>query len=75
MSFTQSLPYKLFVRLPGTNKFLKATGRWTKKAEAASVFANPLHAIHTCILHGIREVELVFHSCDGTTARLRLECA
>src|SRR5436190_20920745 len=55
-----SSSYKLFVRLPGTNKFLRATGRWTRKVEHAFNFPNPLNAIHTCLLHGFSEVEFVF---------------
>jgi hypothetical protein len=69
-------PYKLFVRLPGTNKFLKATGRWTKQVETALSFANPLQAIHTCIVRGFREVELVFHYADGKGEHsMRIDCA
>lgn len=74
MRFNLTAPYKLFVRLPETGKFLKTTGRWTKRMEKAFAFANPLSAIHTCISFGLREVELVFHTMDGTTKELRLNC-
>jgi len=74
MRFTDSLPYKLFVRLPGTHKFLRATGRWTRNAQSAFRFPNPLSAINTCLAHGLKEVELVFHYGDGEEC-VRLNCA
>ena len=50
---------KLLVRNARSKKFLKSTGRWTKKPEAACNFPNTVNAIHTCLAHGIDEVELV----------------
>ena len=52
-------PTKLLVRHAKSRKFLKATGRWTRKAEAAFNFPNPINAVHTCLGKGIKEVELV----------------
>jgi hypothetical protein len=50
---------KLLVRKVGSNKFLKATGRWTKKAEAALSFPTLVDAIHTCLTRGLKEVEFI----------------
>jgi hypothetical protein len=50
---------KLLVRKVGSNKFLRATGRWTKKAEAAFNFPTLVDAIHACITRGLEEVEFV----------------
>jgi hypothetical protein len=50
---------KLLVRKTGSNKFLRATGRWTKKAEAAFNFPTLVDAIHACIVRGLKEVEFV----------------
>ncbi|HWD94085.1 MAG TPA: hypothetical protein VG938_17265 [Verrucomicrobiae bacterium] len=50
---------KLLVRKAGSNQFLKATGRWTKKAEAAFNFPTLVDAIHTCLAKGLREVEFI----------------
>ena len=51
---------KLLVRKVGSNKFLRATGRWTKKAEAALNFPTLVDAIHTCLAWGLKEVEFIF---------------
>jgi hypothetical protein len=74
MRFDDSLPYQLFVRRPGTNKFLRASGRWTKKAEAAFRFPNPLNAINHCFASGLKEVELVFRY-ERAEQCLLLNCA
>jgi hypothetical protein len=50
---------KLIVRRAGSNKFLRATGRWTKKAEAAFNFPNLVSAIHTCMAKNLRQAELI----------------
>jgi len=55
----QSPIKKLLVRKVGSNKFLKATGRWTKKAEAALNFPTLVDAIHTCVARGLKEVEFI----------------
>jgi hypothetical protein len=64
MRMQESSPAKLFVRRAGSNKFLKATGRWTKKAEAAVNFPNLFNAVHTCLAKGLKDVELVLR-LDG----------
>jgi hypothetical protein len=50
---------KLVVRKVGSNKFLRATGRWTKKAEAAFNFPTVVDAMHTCLVNGLKEVEFI----------------
>jgi hypothetical protein len=50
---------KLLIRKAGTNKFLRATGRWTKKAEAAFNFPTLVDAMHACIVRGLQEVEFI----------------
>ena len=50
---------KLVVRKVGSNTFLRATGRWTKKAEAAVNFPTLVDAIHTCLSQGLQKVEFV----------------
>ena len=50
---------KLVVRKAGTNQFLRATGRWTRKAEAALNFPTLVDAIHTCLSKGLKQVEFI----------------
>jgi hypothetical protein len=50
---------KLLVRNSQSQKFLRATGRWTRKAEAACNFPNVYNAVHTCLAKGLDNVELV----------------
>ena len=50
---------RVLVRRAGSNKFLRATGRWTQKAEAACNFPNLLNALNMCLAKGLRDVELV----------------
>jgi hypothetical protein len=50
---------KLLVRQTGSNKFLRATGRWTKKAEEAFNFPTIVDAVHTCLAKGIKNVEFI----------------
>ena len=50
---------KLLVRKAGGNQFLRATGRWTKKAEAAFNFPTLVDAIHTCLGWGLKEAEFI----------------
>ena len=52
-------PVKLLVRNARSQKFLRATGRWTRRAEAALNFPNVVSAIHACLARGLGEVELV----------------
>ena len=50
---------KLRVRRIGSKKFLKSTGRWTRKPEQALDFPNLLNAVHTCMAKGWHDVELI----------------
>ncbi len=69
-------PTKLLVRNTRSRKFLKSTGRWTKKAEAACNFPNMVNAIHTCMAHGVNEVELILRFEGEATDRcLPVVCA
>jgi hypothetical protein len=55
----KSSPEKLVVRHVRSRKFLRSTGRWTKKIEAAFHFPNLINAIHTCLARGLKDVELI----------------
>jgi len=59
MRFKEPSLIKLLVKRAGTNKFLRAPGKWTRRAEAAFNFPNILNAIHTCLAHGLKDVELI----------------
>ncbi len=59
-------PNKRLVRHARSRKFFKAKGRWTKKAERALDFPNLVSLIHACLLHGLKDVELVLCFGDGT---------
>jgi len=50
---------KLLVRKTGCARFLRATGRWTKRAEAAFNFPSLVDAIHTCLAKGLKDVEFI----------------
>ena len=52
-------PMKRLVRHARTGKFFRGNGRWTKRADRALDFPHVMHAVHTCLLHGLRDVELV----------------
>lgn len=52
-------PVKLLVRHGKSRKFLRSTGRWTKRAETALNFPNPLNAIHACLAKELIGVELI----------------
>ena len=60
---------KLMVRRTGSNKFLRSTGRWTKKAETATNFPNLLNAIHACLGKGLKDVELILRYEGDTVDR------
>ena len=69
-------PRKLLVRDTKSRKFLRSTGRWTKKAEAAFQFPNLINAIHACLGKGLREVELILRfDGDAHDRCIRLQCA
>ena len=75
MRFDLSTPYRLFVRRPGSSKFLRATGRWTKRVEKAFSFPNAINAVHTCLSRGLHEIELVFHYGDEAEETVHVNCA
>jgi hypothetical protein len=75
MRLDLATPYRLLVRRPGTTKFLRVTGRWTKKVESAFSFPNAINAIHTCLSRGLHEVELVFHYEGADEHTVRVACA
>lgn len=50
---------KLLVRKVGSNQFLNAAGRWTKKADAALNFSSLVDAIHTCLGRGLKKAEFI----------------
>jgi hypothetical protein len=66
MQTQNSSPSKLFVRHVSRNKFLSPAGRWVKRAEAALNFPNLLNAINTCLVRGLKDVELILRF-DGNT--------
>lgn len=69
-------PTRMLVRNAQTQKFLKATGRWTKKAEAAFNFPNLVNAIHTCLAYGVKEVEVILrYEGEANEQRVPLRCA
>ena len=54
-------PMKRLLRHGRTGKFFRGNGRWTKRADRALNFPHLMHVVHTCLLHGLRDVELVLH--------------
>jgi hypothetical protein len=59
----------MLVRKPGAPKFLKTSGEWTRRTEAACNFPNVLNLVHTCLARGLGEVELVVHFQGDLGAR------
>jgi hypothetical protein len=66
-------PIKRLLRNARTGKFFRGKGRWTKRADRALNFPHLMNVVHTCLLHGLRDVELVLHFEDHTKA-LPLNC-
>jgi hypothetical protein len=56
---TDSPLKKLLVRNVVSKKFLKCSGRWTKREDAAFNFPTLVDAIHTCLTRGLKEVEFI----------------
>jgi hypothetical protein len=54
-------PMKRLLRHARTGKFFRGEGRWTKRADRALDFPHVMHVVHTCLLHGLRDVEMVLH--------------
>jgi hypothetical protein len=59
-------PMKRLLRNGRTGKFFRGDGRWTTRADRAFNFPHLMHVVHTCLLHGIRDAELVLHFGDKT---------
>ena len=69
-------PVKLLVRNAKSRKFLRSSGRWTKRAEAALNFPNLLNAVHTCLAKGVSDVELILRfEGDAEDRCVPLNCA
>jgi hypothetical protein len=68
-------PMKRLLRHGRTGKFFRGDGRWTKRVDRALNFPHLMHVVHTCLLHGLKDVELVLHF-DGQTGEksLPLNC-
>ena len=67
-------PMKRLLRNARTGKFFRGNGRWTKRADRALDFPHVMHVVHTCLLHGLRDVELVLHF-DNKTRTVPLKCS
>jgi hypothetical protein len=52
-------PMKRLVRHARTGKFFRGNGRWTTRIDRALDFPHVMHVVHTCLLHGLSDVELV----------------
>lgn len=52
-------PMRRLLRSARTGKFFRADGGWTKRVDRALNFPHLMHAVHTCLLHGLKDVELV----------------
>jgi len=59
-------PVKRLLRHGRTGKFFRGDGRWTTRPERALDFPHVMHVVHTCLLLGLRDVELVLHFGDKT---------
>jgi hypothetical protein len=57
-------PMKRLLRNARTGKFFREDGRWTKRPERALDFPHVMRVVHTCLLHGLRDVELVLQFDD-----------
>ncbi len=69
MSFKE--PMKRLLRNGRTGKFFRANGRWTKRVDRALNFPHLMHVVHTCLLHGLKDVELVLQF-EGQTREMSL---
>jgi len=64
---------KRLVRNARTGKFFSSKGRWTKHIDRALDFPHVMNVVHTCLLHGLRDVELVLHF-GNKTKTVPLKC-
>ncbi|HWD93737.1 MAG TPA: hypothetical protein VG938_15460 [Verrucomicrobiae bacterium] len=72
MDFTK--PMRRLLRCARTGKFFRGDGRWTSRVDRALDFPHLMHVVHTCLLNGFTDMELVLQ-CDGRTQKaLPLNC-
>lgn len=64
-------PMKRLLRHGRTGKFFRGNGRWTKRVDRALNFPHLMHVVHTCLLHGFNDVELVLQY-EGQARELSL---
>ena len=64
-------PMKRLLRHARTGKFFRGNGRWTKRADRAMDFPHLMHVVHACLLHGLKDVELVL-CFEGQTREMAL---
>jgi hypothetical protein len=64
-------PIKRLLRHGRTGKFFREDGRWTTRPDRALNFPHLMHVVHTCLLHGLKDVELVLHF-DGQRREVSL---
>jgi hypothetical protein len=64
-------PMKRLLRCARTGKFFRGDGRWTKRVDRALDFPHMMHVVHTCLLHGLKDVELVMQF-EGKTRPVAL---
>lgn len=66
-------PMKRLLRNARTGKFFCGDGRWTKRMDRAMDFPHVMRVVHTCLLHGLRDVELVLQF-DNKVKTVPLDC-
>lgn len=54
-------PMMRLLRNARTGKFFRGDGGWTTRPDRALNFPHVMRVVHTCLLHGFRDVELVLH--------------
>ena len=67
-------PMKRLLRCARTGKFFRGNGLWTKRVDRALDFPHLMHVVHTCLLHGFKDVELVLQFEGQTEKSLPLNC-
>lgn len=67
-------PMKRLLRSARTGKFFMGDGRWTKRVDRALDFPHLMHVVHTCLLHGLKDVELVLQFDGQREKALPLNC-
>ena len=62
------------LRSARTGKFFRGDGRWTKRVDRALDFPHMMNVVHTCLLHGLKDVELVLQFEGQMEKALPLNC-